>query len=114
MGRLHLAGRRRSYATEAVRALHHAFANHLDEAAEDLDRAAVVRALDALQGGGITRMAMRRAEPKGAAIISRTAAYGRAAFGWAIRRGSVSANPFAALPIVKGAAKRERVLSDMN
>ena len=46
--RLHLAGKRASYAAEAVRALHHAFADHLDDAAEDLDRAAVVRALDAL------------------------------------------------------------------
>ena len=46
--RLHLADRRPSYAAEAVRALHYAFADHLDDAAEDLDRAAVVRALDAL------------------------------------------------------------------
>ena len=45
--------------------------------------------------------------------MGRTAAYGRAAFGWAVKRGSISANPFAALPIVKGAAKRERVLSDL-
>ncbi|MFY9840249.1 MAG: Arm DNA-binding domain-containing protein [Xanthobacteraceae bacterium] len=46
--RLHLAGRRQSYADEAVRALHSAFADRLDDAAEDLDRSAVVRALDAL------------------------------------------------------------------
>src|SRR5262249_3646495 len=46
--RLHLAGRRPSYAAEAVRALHRAFAHQLDDAAEDLDRAAVVRALDNL------------------------------------------------------------------
>jgi hypothetical protein len=46
--RLHLAGRRPRYAAEAVRALHYAFADALDDAAEDLDRAAVVRALDAL------------------------------------------------------------------
>jgi hypothetical protein len=38
--RLHLAGRRASYAAEAVRALHCAFADVLDDAAEDLDRAA--------------------------------------------------------------------------
>jgi hypothetical protein len=49
---------------------------------------------------------------RGAAITGRTAAYGRAAFAWAVKRGSVRANPFAALPVVKGAAKRERVLSD--
>ena len=53
--RLHLAGRRPSYAAEAVRALHYAFADHLDDAAEDLDRAAVVRALD-----GLTRRGKRK------------------------------------------------------
>src|SRR6516162_6624560 len=36
--RLHLAGRRPRYAKEAVRALHCAFADALDDAAEDLDR----------------------------------------------------------------------------
>ena len=73
----------------------------------------VVRALDAL-----TRRRKRKdgdgaGRAKGAAMIGRTAAYGRAAFGWAVKRGSVGTNPFAALPIVKGAAKRERVLSDL-
>jgi len=110
--RLHLAGRRPSYAAEAVRALHHAFADHLDDAAEDLDRAAVVRTLDAL-----TRRHQRKAgdgadKRKGAAMTGRTAAYGRAAFAWAVKRGAVRANPFAALPIDKSIAKRERVLSD--
>src|SRR6516225_5004328 len=110
--RMHLAGRRPSYAAEAVRALHYAFANYLDDPAEDLDRTAVVRALDAL-----TRRRKRKdgegpGKARGAAITGRTAAYGRAAFAWAVKRGSVRANPFAALPVVKGAAKRERVLSD--
>ena len=110
--RLHLAGRRPSYAAEAVRALHYAFADHLDDAAEDLDRAAVVRALD-----GLTRRRKRKDgdgadKPKGAAMTGRTAAYGRAAFAWAVKRGAVRVNPFAALPIDKSIAKRERVLSD--
>ena len=110
--RLHLAGQRPSYAAEAVRALHYAFADHLDDAAEDLDRAAVVRALDAL-----TRRRSRTAgngglKPKGAAMIGRTAAYGRAAFAWAVKRGALRINPFADLPIAKSIAKRERVLSD--
>ena len=43
--RLHLVHRRPRYAAEAVRALHHAFAKHLDRPAEDFDRATVVRAL---------------------------------------------------------------------
>ena len=110
--RLHLASRRASYATEAVRALHYAFTDRLDDAAEDLDRAAVLRALDALT---------RRREPqesdgpdkrKGAAMTGRTAAYGRAAYGWAVKRGAVRVNPFAGLPIEESIAKRERVLSD--
>ena len=110
--RLHLAGRRPSYAAEAVRALHYAFADHLDDAAEDLDRAAVVRALDAL-----TRRRRRKdgdgaEKPKGAAMTGRTAAYGRAAFAWAVKRGAVRVNPFADLPVDKSIAKRERVLSD--
>jgi integrase len=110
--RAHLIGRRPTYAAEAVRALHYAFADHLDDAAEDLDRAAVVRALDALirrrkrkDGGGGHKS-------KGAAMTGRTAAYGRAAFAWAVKRGALSVNPFADLPIAKSIAKRERVLSD--
>jgi integrase len=110
--RLHLAGRRLRYAEEAVRALHYALANHLGDAAEDMDRGAVVRALD-----GLTRRRKRKDgdapdKPKGAAIAGRTAAYGRAAFAWAVKRGMVRSNPFADLPIAKSVAKRERVLSD--
>ena len=110
--RLHLAGQRPSYASEAVRALHYAFADRLDDAAEDLDRAAVVRALDAL-----TRRRRRKdgdgaEKPKGAAMTGRTAAYGRAAFAWAVKRGAVRVNPFADLPVAKSIAKRERVLGD--
>lgn len=108
--RLHLTGKRASYAAEAVRALHYAFADHLDDAAEDLDRATVVRALDAL-----TRRRKRKGgddKRKGTAMTGRTAAYGRAAFGWAVRRGAVRINPFDDLPVAKSIAKRERVLSD--
>jgi integrase len=109
--RLHLTERRASYAGEAVRALHYAFADSLDDAAEDLDRATAVRALDVL-----TRRRARKSgdagKPKGAAMTGRTAAYGRAAFAWAMKRGVVHSNPFANLPVGKGIARRERVLSD--
>jgi integrase len=110
--RLHLTHRRPSYAKEAVRALHSAFADHLDDAAEDLDRTTVVRALD-----GLTRRRRRKdgsgaEKPRGAAMTGRTATYGRAAYTWAAKRGAVHANPFADLPVTKGIAKRERVLSD--
>jgi integrase len=110
--RLHLVSRRPSYAAEAVRALHYAFADHLDDAAEELDRAAVVRALDALTRRGKRRNGDRAGKAKGTAITGRTAAYGRAAFTWALKRGAVTINPFASLPIAKSIAKRERVLTD--
>ena len=50
--------------------------------AADLDRAAVVRVLDGLAKDGK------------AAMASRTAAYGRACYHWAVKRGSLAANPF--------------------
>ena len=50
--------------------------------AADLDRAAVVRVLDDLAKDGK------------AAMASRTAAYGRACYQWAVKRGSLEANPF--------------------
>jgi integrase len=110
---LHLAARRPSYATEAVRALHAALTHHLDDAAEDLDRAAVVRALDALTRRRRRKDAHRVDRLTGAAMAGRTSAYGRAAFAWAMKRGAVQNNPFVNLPVAKGIAKRERVLSDI-
>jgi integrase len=108
--RLHLIHRRPRYAAEAVRALRHGFAKHLDLPAEDLDRAAVVHALDSLS---------RRPKEKGkssirhgTAIAGRTAAYGRACFAWAMKRGAVPSNPFAELPLSTVVNKRDRVLSD--
>jgi integrase len=95
-----------------VRALHYAFADRLDDAAEDLDRAAVVRALDALTGRRRRSDGNRAKKAKGAAMVGRTAAYGRAAFAWAVKRGMIPANPFANLPVPQGIARRERVLSD--
>jgi hypothetical protein len=90
-----------SYAAEAVRTLHYAFADGLDDAADDLDRAAVVRALDALARRRARRRADGTDKSKGAAMTGRTAAYGRAAFAWTVKRGIVHANPFADLPIAK-------------
>jgi integrase len=110
--RLHLAGKRPRYATEAVRALHYAFADALDNAAEDLGRVAVVRALDAPARRRARHNADGAVKRKGAAMTGRTAAYGRAAFAWALKRGMVQSNPFAQLPVAKSIAKRERVLSD--
>ena len=96
---LRLADRRERYAAEAVRAIKYAFAKHLKAPAADLDRAAVVRVLDNLAKDGKTAMA------------SRTGAYGRACYHWALKRGSLAANPFQDLPL-EPVAKRDRVLHD--
>ncbi len=107
--RLRLAERRASYAKEAARALHAAFADRLDDAAEDLDRAAIVQALDALRRH---RQKDGSGKAKGAAMAGRTAAYGRAAFTWAVKRGLVQSNPFTDLPIDKSITRRDRVPDD--
>jgi hypothetical protein len=78
----------------------------------NLDRAAVVRAPDALARRRAHHRAHGTDKPKSAAMTGRAAAYGRAAFAWAVKRGAVQANPFANLPVAKSIAKRERVLSD--
>jgi integrase len=96
---LGLADRRPRYQTETVRALRYAFADHLKTPAAELGRAIVVHKLDSLSKAGKTAMA------------SRTAAYGRACYQWAIKRGSLSTNPFHALPLA-AVVKRERVLTD--
>jgi integrase len=95
---LHLANKKPRYAGEAARALSKAFRRHLDEPASSLDRKAVVRAIDA-RGTERPQMA------------SRTAAYGKACYAWAVKRGTLSENPFANLPVAP-AIKRDRVLSD--
>jgi integrase len=96
---LHLASKRPSYAAEAVRALRNAFTRHLSLPASNLTRPAVVRALDKLARDGH------------AAMAARTAAYGGAAYRWAIKRGALSENPFASLPVTP-TDRRERTLSD--
>ena len=93
-----LADRRERYAAEAVRALRYAFCSQLKTPAAALTRADVVRVLDNVAKGGRSAMA------------SRTAAYGRACYQWAIKRGSLSANPFQNLPLAT-VVKRERVLT---
>ena len=45
------------------------------------------------------------------AMAARMAAYGRACTSWAIKRGSLAENPFAALPL-DAVEKRDRVLND--
>jgi integrase len=96
---LHLASKRPKYAAEAVRALRNAFSRYLDLPAADLTRAAAVKALDAMARRGSVAMA------------ARTASYGKAAYGWAVKRGSLASNPFTTLPVAT-TERRERVLGD--
>ena len=110
--RLHLIHRRPRYAAEAVRALRHGFAKHLDLPADDLDRAAVVHALDSLSRRHKEKGKGKSSIRHGTAIAGRTAAYGRACFAWAMKRGTVPTNPFAELPMPTSITKRERVLGD--
>jgi integrase len=96
---LHLAGKRPRYASEAVRALRNAFSRYLDLPAANLSRATAVKTLDAMARKGSVSMA------------ARTAAYGNAAYGWAVKRGAIEGNPFLNLPVAP-TLKRERVLTD--
>ena len=97
--RLHLAGKRPNYSVAAASALRRSFAKYLDAPAAYLDRAAVVRVLDDL------------AKDDKAPMAGATARYGSALFGWAIRRGTVSINPFERVPIAPP-ARRDRILAD--
>jgi integrase len=45
------------------------------------------------------------------AMAARTAAYGKAAYSWAVKRGTLSTNPFVNLPVTP-TERRERVLTD--
>lgn len=96
---LHLVNKRPRYATEAVRAIRNAFPRLLNSPAAAVDRQDVVRVLDELnrQGRG--------------AMASRTVAYGKACYSWAIKRGSLKENPFSALPVAP-IERRDRVLTD--
>jgi integrase len=44
-------------------------------------------------------------------MAAQTVAYGKAAFGWAVKRGSLVSNPFTAVPVAP-TTRRERVLCD--
>ena len=88
-----------------------AFADRLDDAAEDLDRTAVLRALDALTRAASPRRATAE-QAQGCRYDRPHRCLWASRIGWAVKRGAVRVNPFAGLPIDKSIAKRERVLSD--
>lgn len=94
--RLHLAHRSPRYRQEAPATLQRVLAEWWGRPAERLERKDVVAVVDRLP----------------ASMARAAAAYGRAAFAWAHKRGSVAANPFVALPVTLGTARRDRVLTD--
>ena len=111
--REHLSSKRQRYADEAVRALQSAFAGVWNRPADELDHAAVMRALRALRRPQKAAPDCGGANSRGNAIASRTAAYGRACYTWAIKHQLVTTNPFAAVPLSDFRTKdRDRVLTD--
>jgi hypothetical protein len=112
--RLSLVHRRDRYRTEAVRALRVGLAGLLDRPAHSLQPLELQRSIDALAkvpGAGGPGPAPVGA-PRGEAMARRTRSYGHAAYAWAVKRGLVPANPFAAVIVEGRDAQRDRVLSD--
>jgi integrase len=112
---VHRSGR---YKHEAPRALRAGLPALLDKPAHSLDVGALQRALDAIP------IRKRRKAPKSGKEVSpapatrtgtmarRVRAYGSALYGWAIKRGLVPSNPFAAIPDESRDVQRDRVLTD--
>lgn len=96
----HLVNCRPQYALEAARAVRIAFADDLAQPASRLTRARILEVLDAMDANGRSTMARQ------------TLAYGRAAYGWALKREKVKTNPFVGLPPVGRAVDRERTLTE--
>jgi len=97
---LHLSKKRPGYAAEAERAVRRVFADLMAKPASRIKKSDVKDRLDILiRAGKVT-------------TASRTLAYGRACFAWAIKRGDVIFSPFSGLPITSAANQRERFLTD--
>jgi len=94
------ANRRPRYRAEAVRALKSAFTHDWTRPASTLTKARVQEVQDALIRAGKQTSA------------GRVVAYGRSAYGWAVKRGSVPSNPFQGLPAASASVARDRLLTD--
>jgi integrase len=90
---------RSSTLSEMRRAIHSAFAGHLDTPAARIDRATAVNVLD-------------QVVKKGAPVMAhRTSAYLSTIYTWAVGRGALKENPFAKMPY-SVRSERDRVLED--
>ena len=119
-----LAHRAASYRREGPRALRHALTALLDSPAASIDVAAAQAAIDAIPRlrpartagrAGRTGRGKEQASPpavRGEAMARRVRVYGSALYGWAMKRGLVAANPFAAAQVESRDLPRERVLTD--
>lgn len=94
--RLHLTHRSARYRKDATEAMERALKEWWNHPAERLARRDVVAIVDRLTPS----------------VARALAAYGRACFAWAQRRGSVPGNPFLALPVAPSNVQRDRVLTD--
>lgn len=94
--RLHLAHRSARYRKDATEAMQRALKSWWGRPAERLERRDVVAIVDRLTPS----------------VARALAAYGRACFTWAQRRGTVPNNPFTALPVAPTNVQRDRVLTD--
>ena len=94
--RLHLAHRSARYRKDAAESLKRALEDWWNRPAERLQRRDVVAIVDRLTPS----------------VARALAAYGRACFAWAMRRGSVPGNPFLELPVAPSNVRRDRVLTD--
>ena len=95
-GRLHLAHCSVRYRKDATESMKRALTDWWQRPAERLTRQDVVAIVD------------RLTPSVGRAL----AAYGRACFAWAVRRGSLVGNPFVELPVAPSNVQRDRVLTD--
>jgi integrase len=94
--RLHLTHRSARYRKDATESMKRALPDWWDRPAERLARKDVVAIVDRLTPS----------------VARALAAYGRACFAWAVRRGSVPGNPFVELPVAPSNVQRDRVLTD--
>jgi integrase len=97
--KLALAKRRPRYRAEVARALKFAFKKDWDKPASALTKARVLKVQDDLTKAGKH------------ASAGRLVAYGRAAYGWAVKRERLASSPFAGLPTAAAAATRDRLLT---
>ena len=98
--KLALAQRRPRYRAEACRALRLAFEKDLAKPASAMLKPRVLQVIDAYDKAGKH------------ATARLVRAYGRACFGWAVKRGRLVANPFQGLPTGAAVVARDRLLTD--